>query len=154
MTTTAAILYPKVADYNLLRKAHSNSNLQKSPAQYMYANSNLEGSLCYSFIDERYIAKYYQNEIKYHEESIKSLDREDPEYQTKLNYHTEKLHEARELYEKFNNENRNFGLTSFKEGLKSIGEFIKDIGDKAADLILHKILKIEKSDTKDQKDRT
>ena len=81
-----------------------------------------------------------------HKDCIKSLDENDPEYRSKVEFHTEKMHEAQKKYEELNHRNRSFGLEAFKQALKSVGEFIKDVGDKAADLILHKLLNIKSNE--------
>ena len=68
--------------------------------------------------------KNIESQIKYHEDAIKELDKNDPNYKNDLEYHTEKLRELREELKNLKNDNRNFALKAFKEVLEATGNFI------------------------------
>ena len=144
--STTAVVSTKAPDVTRNGGIKSTRYLSKAIDDKFVKSSDPKNSVQYSYVDERFLAKTYRDEIKYHKDCIKSLDENDPEYRSKVEFHTEKMHEAQKKYEELNHRNRSVGLEAFKQALKSVGEFIKDVGDKAADLILHKLLNIKSNE--------
>lgn len=137
---TAAINNTNVVEFPKATKKETMGKLPQMPYDEFKKSTGADNCMQYykvgSMIDERRIANSLAKQIEKLEKDIEALDVNDPDYFKKYDELTARLQATRQEYAQFNDDNREFGLQSFKERLDALSKFFKDIGKETLEFLV------------------